>query len=77
MSKGIAQMAGVSDNRVDLDSGGVFFMTVEEFESRLETETIRESQSGGEGESSGSEPTGSREKVDRDPNDNRAENGTG
>ena len=49
-------MAGVSDNGGDLDSAGVYFMTIEEFESRMETKSIREDQSGGEGDTSGSDP---------------------
>ena len=73
----IARMAGVPDDCVDLDSAGVYFMSIEEFESRLETKMIREGQSGGESNSSGSEPTNSREEVDQDPNARRAENRTG
>ena len=69
-------MAGVSDNRGDLDSAGVYFMTVEEFESRSETKMIRERQSDGKCDSSGGEPTNSCEEEDHDPNGRRAENET-
>jgi hypothetical protein len=52
----ISRVAGVSDDGVDLDSAGVYFMSIEEFESRTETKSIREDQSGGEGNTSGSDP---------------------
>jgi len=52
----IARMAGVSYDGVDIDSAGVYFMSIEEFESRVETKSIREDQSGGEGDTSGSDP---------------------
>jgi hypothetical protein len=70
-------MAGVPDNGGDLDSAGVYFMTVEEFESRSERETIRESQPSAKGDPSGSDSRNSDEEVDGDPGDRRSDNRKG
>jgi hypothetical protein len=70
-------MAGVPDNGGDLDSAGVYFMTVEEFESRSERETIRESQSSEQGDPSGSDSRNSDEEVDGDPDNRRSDDRKG
>jgi hypothetical protein len=70
-------MAGVPEDGGDLDSAGVYFMTVEEFESRSEKKVIRESRPSAKGDPSGGEPINSHEEVDEDSGDRRGKNRRG